>query len=521
MGTISTFSQFLWENRTKLLELSLEHLGLTFLSLLLAILIAVPAGILITRRPKLASFTLGFAGILQTIPSIALLGFLIPLLGIGLAPAIFALFIYALLPILRNTYTGIKEVDASILEAAEGMGMTERQVLGKVQLPLAMPVIFAGVRTATVINVGVAALAAYIGAGGLGEFIFGGIALNNSDMILAGALPAALLAILLDQLLGRLQRMNTKRLVATSKVALFLIPVFSMANYLPQYVSPGWQAGFAPEFVGRKDGYESLVNKYGLSFNTLLLDAALMYSAVRDGEVEVISGYSTDGRINAFDLSILEDDKNAFPPYHCVPTFNGNTLKKHPELLDVFDLIAHQINDSTMMALNYQVDFLKKSPAEVAKSFLEERNLWKPDRSTGGVQIAMGSKIFTEQYILLEIFSQLIDGYTDLDVKKLPGLGGTIICFEALKSGEIDLYAEYTGTGFLALLSPPDALVNEIIDQPDEVYKYVKEEAAKQFDIQWLEPLGFNNTYALMMRKETAKEMGIRTISDLKEVMEE
>src|SRR5690606_14204600 len=135
------------------------------------------------------------AGILQTIPSIALLGFMIPLLGIGAKPAIVALFLYALLPIIRNTYSGILGVNPAVKEAATAMGMTRRQVLWKVELPLAFPVILAGIRTATVITVGVATLAAYIGAGGLGEFIFGGIALNNSAMILAGAIPAALLAL--------------------------------------------------------------------------------------------------------------------------------------------------------------------------------------------------------------------------------------------------------------------------------------------------------------------------------------
>ncbi|MEL7123771.1 MAG: ABC transporter permease, partial [Bacteroidota bacterium] len=171
------FLTFISNNGTKLLELCLEHIGLTFISLLLAMLVAIPAGIIITKRPKIAAFTLGVAGILQTVPSIALLGFLIPFLGIGIKPAIFALFIYAILPILRNTYTGIISVDPSVIEAAKGMGLSTRQILLKVELPLAMPIIFAGIRTATVINVGVAALAAYIGAGGLGEYSFSGIEL--------------------------------------------------------------------------------------------------------------------------------------------------------------------------------------------------------------------------------------------------------------------------------------------------------------------------------------------------------
>src|SRR6202012_1651371 len=177
--------------------------------------------ILIARRTRLSGTVLSIAGILQTIPSIALLGFMIPLLGIGPKPAIVALLLYALLPIIRNTYTGITGVDSAVKEAAVAMGMSKWQILTKVELPLAMPVILAGIRTATVINVGVATLALYIAAGGLGEFIFGGISLNNTNMILAGAIPAALLAILFDFLLSRVQHLNLKNL----KTAIITLPL--------------------------------------------------------------------------------------------------------------------------------------------------------------------------------------------------------------------------------------------------------------------------------------------------------
>src|SRR5207342_3426580 len=199
---------FIVQQRGKLFDQTIAHIGLTFISLLIAVLIGLPLGIMIAKRKKAAGIVLNIAGILQTIPSIALLGFMIPLLGIGPLPAITALFLYALLPIIRNTYTGIKEVDASITEAATAMGFSGWQTLSKVELPLAFPVILAGIRTATVINVGVATLAAYIAAGGLGEFIFGGISLNNTNMILAGAIPAALLAISFDFLLSRIQKLN-------------------------------------------------------------------------------------------------------------------------------------------------------------------------------------------------------------------------------------------------------------------------------------------------------------------------
>ena len=197
-----------WED---LLTNLVTHMELVFFSMLLAIIIGVPLGILITRVPKLATGVLGGAGILQTIPSLALLGFMIPVFGIGLKTAIAALFLYSLLPIIRNTYAGIKDVDTSTTEAAKGMGMTSMQVLIKVELPLALSVIMAGIKTATVINVGTATLAAFIGAGGLGDFIFLGITRGNDALVLLGAIPAAMLAIALELLLGLLERKSTPR----------------------------------------------------------------------------------------------------------------------------------------------------------------------------------------------------------------------------------------------------------------------------------------------------------------------
>lgn len=187
------------------------HLELVFLSMLIAVAIGVPLGILISRVPSLQGIVLGGTGILQTIPSLALLGFMIPLFGIGMKTAIAALFLYSLLPIVRNTYTGIKDVDKATIEAARGMGMTSWQILVKVQLPLSLSVMMAGIRTATVINVGTATLAAFIGAGGLGDFIFLGISRSMDALILMGAIPAAILALLLDFLLGKLERLTTPR----------------------------------------------------------------------------------------------------------------------------------------------------------------------------------------------------------------------------------------------------------------------------------------------------------------------
>ena len=201
--------QFMSQNRTEVLELTLEHLWLVGVSMALAVLIGIPLGILITRWPKLNKPVLGGANIIQTVPSLALFGFLLPVPWIGERAdrlAILALTLYALLPLIRNTYTGIKGVDRAVVEAGRGMGMTDRQLLFQVELPLALGVIIAGVRVATVISVGLATIAAAIGAGGLGEFIFRGLAMVSNQLILVGAIPAAALAMLADVSLGWLEK---------------------------------------------------------------------------------------------------------------------------------------------------------------------------------------------------------------------------------------------------------------------------------------------------------------------------
>ncbi|MEC0091012.1 ABC transporter permease [Paenibacillus macquariensis] len=188
-----------------------QHMQLVLISMAIAIVVGVPLGIIVSRYPVLKTFILGGAGILQTIPSLALLGFMIPIFGIGLNTAIAALFLYSLLPIIRNTFAGIQDVDRAMIEAARGMGMTNMQILFKIEIPLSLSVIMAGIRTATVINVGTATLAAFIGAGGLGDFIFLGIQRNIDALILMGAIPAAVLALILDFLLGRMEKLTTPK----------------------------------------------------------------------------------------------------------------------------------------------------------------------------------------------------------------------------------------------------------------------------------------------------------------------
>ncbi len=512
--------QFIVEQHEKLLSQIVQHLGLTFLSLLLAILVGVPLGILISRRKKFASAVLGIAGILQTVPSIALLGFMIPLFGIGATPAIVALLIYALLPIIRNTYTGITGVSKTVVEAATALGMNSRQRFFKVELPLGLPVIIAGIRTAAVINVGVATLASFVAAGGLGEFIFGGISLNNSNMILAGAIPAALLAILLDQTIALLQ----KNSLSSIKKLVWVIPAIALLCILC-YLKP-WKSkqqfniGFTPEFMGRQDGDLGLRDVYGLYLNPKIVNDAIMYKAAFEGDLDIISGYSTDGRIKAFDLVVLTDDKKIFPPYDAAPIIKTQTLKRFPGLEAALNLLAGRINDSVMTDLNYRTDYLKQSPEKVAKDFLTRSGLYHSPLNGDGATIRIGSKIFGEQYILAEIYRMLIEGNTSYKVETKTGLGGTKICFDSLMADGIDFYPEYTGTGLLVLLQPDLKTVARVSKDNKQTYDFVSSEFIKKYDLKWLKPIGFNNSYALMMRTKQAKELQLKKISDLKNYLD-
>ncbi len=257
---------FFIRNRGEVLQLTYEHLLLVLIATGAAALVGIPVGIVLTRRGSLAKPVLAVANVLQTIPSLALFGFLIPVLGrygIGRVPAIIALFLYSLLPIIRNTFTGINGVDPAVREAARGMGMTGWQMLTQVELPLALTVIVAGVRVATVISIGTATIAAAIGAGGLGTYIFRGLRMNDNTLILAGALPAAIMALGADFALGWIERVfspgtaaaagNARRwALAGVGAAVVAVSVFSLSNGA---LSPGARK----VVVGSKDFTEQVI----------------------------------------------------------------------------------------------------------------------------------------------------------------------------------------------------------------------------------------------------------------------
>lgn len=492
-----------------------QHLFLSLVSILIATLIAIPLGIFITRKQKIAEPIIGITAIFQTIPSLALFGFLLPIFGIGNTTAIIALTVYALLPILRNTYTGIMGVDRSAIEAGKGMGMTNFQILRMIELPLALPVIMAGLRTATVLTIGVATLAAFIGAGGMGDLIYRGLASVRNELVLAGAIPAALLAILFDWVLKRIEiasdPKHRKKLSIKKWLIFILIPVLLVGTYsayayykesktivisgkvfteqtiLPhilaeliknktdydvtvkeglgddapiltqaiqkgdidmyveytgtglllmlkekydprmsadqiyeivkkgyrekyqiEWLKPlGFQNTYAitldPEtykklgitkiselsgkssqlrfgatapFYEREDGYNSFTKVYNLQFKSKkILDPNILYSALKQGEIDIIPGFTTDGRIPRFNLKILEDDKKFFPPYYAAPIINQKTLKEHPELKEIVNQLSGKISEREMAEMNAQVDINKKKPRDVAIQFLKKKGL--------------------------------------------------------------------------------------------------------------------------------------------------
>ena len=520
---------FVMDRLPELWQRTGEHLVLTGVSTLFAVLIGVPLGVLALRQAWLRGPILGVAGVLQTVPSLAMLAILLVLLGrIGALPAILALIMYALLPIVRNTLAGLQGAPPAAVEAARGIGMTPRQELWMVRMPLAMPVIVAGIRTAAVVSIGVATLSAFIGAGGLGQFINRGLALANPQLILLGAVPAAVLALLVDGAIGSLEWWAKARrrrpsgaqarreallrpLALAFPAALFIAALAAVApllslggpgaqpvrigakDFAEQFIlgemmaqiiedrtdsrvdrrfnlggtmichgalirgeidvyaeytgtaltavldeevitdpgealafvrdayedrwgaawlepfginntyaitvrraeaeARGWtaisdladaasdlRAGFTPEFAERPDGYPGLSEAYGFRFGAVRdMDAALMYQAVARDEVDVVSAFATDGRIPAFDLLPLEDDRQFFPPYHAAPVARGELLEERPELREALSLLADRLDDGTMQRLNYEVDEEGRDAFDVARDFLVAQGLVEGD----------------------------------------------------------------------------------------------------------------------------------------------
>jgi osmoprotectant transport system permease protein len=367
-----TLIAFWRSHASELASLLGQHVFLVFVSTVAAVLIGVPTGILAARRPRVGSPIVWVANVAQTIPSLAMFGFLLPLPfvgGLGARVAISVLVLYALLPIVRTTAAGMRSIDPSLVEAGTALGMTPSQLFRRVELPLALPSIVAGIRVATVIGVGTATIAAAVGAGGLGEYIFRGLSMVEPTVILAGAVPAALLALTFDGALTLLERGIRKAI----------------------------EAGGA-----RRSRVLATVGVVGV-----IAVASVAYAALR------------------------------------------------------------------------------------------------PARDV----IRVGSKNFTEQILLGELLSQTIERQTGIAVDRRLNLGGTFICDRALRSGDIDLYVEYSGTALTAVFHQP------VKNDPEQVLETIRQLYA-QAGVTVLDPLGFENTFAILVRGSDAAKPQLTTISD-------
>ena len=480
-----------------------QHLQLSLLTLLLAIFLAVPLAIYLSTRKRASNWVLQVAGIFQTIPSMALLGLFIPIMGIGTLPALTALVIYAIFPILQNTITGLQGIDPSLEEAGIAFGMTKWERLKKFEIPLAMPVIMSGIRTAAVMIIGTATLAALIGAGGLGSFILLGIDRNNASLILIGALSSAFLAIAFNLLLKWMEKAKLRTIFAAFAVMVIGLgvsytpsllakpekenlviagklgpepeilanmykilieektdmtvtvkPNFGKTTFLYEALKKGdiaiypeftgtvtesllkptpqvnhdpeavyqaardgikkqdnlallkpmayqntyavavpkkiaqeyglktisdlkkveghLKAGFTLEFNDREDGNKGLQKVYGLHLQVSTMEPALRYQAIQSGDIQITDAYSTDAELARYDLVVLEDDKQLFPPYQGAPLMKEALLKKHPELEAVLNQLAGKITAEQMSQMNYQVGVEGKSAAQVARDFLTQ-----------------------------------------------------------------------------------------------------------------------------------------------------
>ena len=485
-----------------------QHLQLSLLTLLLAIFLAVPLAIYLSTRKRASNWVLQVAGIFQTIPSMALLGLFIPIMGIGTLPALTALVIYAIFPILQNTITGLQGIDPSLEEAGVAFGMTKWERLKKFEIPLAMPVIMSGIRTAAVMIIGTATLAALIGAGGLGSFILLGIDRNNASLILIGALSSAFLAVAFNLLLKWMEKAKLRTIFAAFAVMVIGLGVSYTPSLLPKpkkenlviagklgpepeilanmykilieentdmtvTVKPNFgkttflyealkkgdiaiypeftgtvtesllkpvpqvdhdpeavyqaardgikqqddlallkpmayqntyavavpkkiaqeyglktisdlkkvegqlKAGFTLEFNDREDGNKGLQKVYGLHLQVSTMEPALRYQAIQSGDIQITDAYSTDAELARYDLVVLEDDKQLFPPYQGAPLMKEALLKKHPELEAVLNQLAGKITAEQMSQMNYQVGVEGKSAAQVARDFLVKEGLMK------------------------------------------------------------------------------------------------------------------------------------------------
>ena len=427
-----------------LLEKIWEHLQISLISLLIAILIAVPLGLLLTRYQRTAEPIIGLSAIMQTIPSLAVLAFLIPFLGIGTAPAIIALTLYGLLPILRNVYTGIKEVDPALKEAATGMGMSSFRRLTKVELPIATPVIMAGIRTSMVLIVGTTTIAALIGAGGLGEIILLGLDRGaDVNLIILGAIPAALLAIALDLILRGFEHVS-KKFGVKSFVAMLVI-VFLVV--------------LSPLFITSDKADLVIGGKLGAEPNILINMYQLLIEEETDLTVDLEPGLGK----TAFVFSALEEGS-----IDIFPEFTGTAIVTHMEeeansneTIEVYEQARDGMNEMYDMALLQPMKFNNTYTVATTREFAEEHNLEEigdlqqiDDETTAGFTLEFNDRY--DGYVGM----QDIYGLEIADVRTMePGIRQG-----AIENGEVDIIDAYATDSYMIELE----LVT--LDDPENLF---------------------------------------------------
>ncbi|CAM4094089.1 osmoprotectant update ABC transporter permease/substrate-binding subunit OpuFB [Mesobacillus thioparans] len=411
------------DRKDDLLSSLLEHIQISFIALFFAVLIAIPLGIFLTRRKQISEGIIGVTAVLQTIPSLALLGLLIPLFGIGKIPAIIALVAYALLPILRNTYTGINEVDPSLIEAARAMGMNSKRRLMKVELPLAMPVIMAGIRTAMVLIVGTATIAALIGAGGLGDLILLGIDRNNTALIVLGAIPAALLAILFDIVLRRFETVSFKK-------SLITIGAISLAVILMMAIP----------FLGGKNEDEIVIaGKLGAEPEILINMYKLLIEEETDHSVKLKPGL---GKTSFVFTALKNGDIDIYPEF--TGTVISEFLKETAESTsreEVYKQAKEGMKNEFDMDMLQPMDYNNTYALAVPKQLAKENDL-ETISDLKSIESSLKAGFTLE-------FSDREDGYKG--IKKLYGLNLASLTtmepklrYGAIKSGEINLVDAYS-----------------------------------------------------------------------------
>ncbi len=434
------------DKRDWFFDLLLQHIGISLVSIVLAALIGLSLGIAIAQWRRGAKPVLALVNFVYTIPSIALFGFLIPVTGIGDLTAVVALTVYALLPMVRNTYTGLTTIDPAIIEAARGMGSTDRQLLYRIELPLAAPVIMSGIRNMATMTIALAGIASFIGAGGLGVAIYRGITTNNLAMTLAGSVLIALLAIVVDLLLGLAEKATRRHLEPSPRR-------MRARRRVADATASGPKGATDTESATRSCGS-------------------------RGSEEPNPSGAQPVGRhITACDA----------PSPQAV---RARRLDRGRRAVVVVVASIAVLAGGTLLYAKFA-------------------------ESNGGDVIDIATKPMTEQYILGEMLNTLIEHDTDLDVELTQGVGGGTSNIEpGMEKGDFDLYPEYTGTGWNAVLKHEDTY-------DESLFAAMKEEYESKLSLTWMGMYGFNNTFGLAVRSDIADRYGLRTYSDLAAVAQD